>query len=81
MGELKVKIPEDIGMEFDKISEKDWQLLFSRFIKSKLDEIREVESIVSKSKATEGQVKELADEVSGSIIAELKNEKEYDVNK
>ncbi|RJS77954.1 hypothetical protein CW713_09835, partial [Methanophagales archaeon] len=33
MGELVVKIPEDIGIELGKISKEDWQLLFSRFLR------------------------------------------------
>ena len=71
MGELKVVIPEDIGIELGKISKEDWQLLFSRFLRRELEEIREIESIVSKSKLTEEQAKELADEVSLSIAKRL----------
>ena len=70
-GELKVVIPEDIGIELGKISNEDWQLLFSRFLRRELEEIREVESIVSKSKLTEEQAKELADEVSLAIAKRL----------
>ena len=74
MAELKVEIPEDISEEFSKISDVDWQLIFSRFLRDKLDKIREIESIVSKSKATEGHVKELADEVSLAIAKRLLKE-------
>ena len=74
MAELKVEVPEDISMEFSKISDMDWQLIFSRFLKRELDRIKEIESIVSKSKATEEQVKELADEVSLSIAKRLLKE-------
>ena len=70
--EVKVRLPEDVGMEFARISEENWQLLFSRFIKAKLDEIREINAIVSKSKASEEQAKELADEVSSAIAKRLK---------
>ena len=70
-GELKVVIPEDIGIELGKISNEDWQLLFSRFLRRELEEIREIESIVSKSKLTEEQAKELADEVSLAIAKRL----------
>lgn len=67
MAELVVKLPEDVGAEFSKISERDWQLIFSRFLKRELDKIREIDAIASKSKATEAQVGELADEVSSAI--------------
>ena len=71
MAELVVKIPEDIGIELGKIPKEDWQLLFSRFLRRELEEIREIESIVSKSKLTAEQAKELADEVSLAIAKRL----------
>ena len=71
MAELVVKISEDIGIELGKISKEDWQLLFSRFLRRELEEIREIESIVSKSKLTEEQAKELADEVSLAVAKRL----------
>ena len=71
MGELVVKVPEDIGIELGKISTEDWQLLFSRFLRRELEEIREIESIVSKSKLTEAKANELADEVSLAIAKRL----------
>jgi len=49
-GEIVVKVPEDIGIELGRVSEENWQLLFSRFLRRELEEIREIESIVSKSK-------------------------------
>ena len=71
MGEIVVKVPEDIGIELGRVSEEIWQLLFSRFLRRELEEIREIELIVSKSKLTEEQAKELADEVSLSIAKRL----------
>ena len=71
MGELVVKVPEDIGIELGKISTEDWQLLFSRFLRRELEEIREIEAIVSKSKLTEAKANELADEVSLAIAKRL----------
>ncbi|HJH27388.1 MAG TPA: hypothetical protein C5S37_11665 [Methanophagales archaeon] len=71
MGEIVVKVPEDIGIELGRVSEEIWQLLFSRFLRRELEEIREIEAIVSKSKLTEEQAKELADEVSLSIAKRL----------
>jgi len=46
-------------------------LIFSRFLRRELEDIREIESIVSKSKLTEEQAKELADEVSLAIAKRL----------
>jgi len=66
MMDVFVKVPKDVAMEFNTVSKEDWQLLFSRFIKTKLDEIREIDAIVSKSKASEKQVKELSDKARSS---------------
>ena len=76
MDELLLRVPDEVRREFEtvlgrEIPEKMWQLLFSRFLneelREKLSEIKRIESIVSKSKLTEKQAKELADEVSLSI--------------
>ena len=76
MAELLLRVPDEVRREFEtvlgrEIPEKMWQLLFSRFLneelREKISEIKRIESIVSKSKLTEKQAKELADEVSLSI--------------
>jgi len=76
VAEVLLRVPDDVGKEFEtalgiKIPEKMWQLLFSRFLneelREKLSEIKKIESVVSKSKLTEKQAKELADDVSLSI--------------
>ena len=72
MAEIVVKVPEDIGIELGRVSEENWQLLFSRFLRRELGEIRELEAIVTKSKLTEEQAKELADEVSLAIAKRLR---------
>ena len=71
MAEIVVKVPEDIGIELGRVSEENWQLLFSRFLRRELEEIRALEAILSKSKLTEEQAKELADEVSLAIAKRL----------
>ena len=58
-------------IELGRVSKENWQLLFSRFLRRELEEIRGIESIVSKSKLTEEQAKELADEVSLAIAKRL----------
>ena len=76
MAELLLRVPDDVKAEFENVfgrgmPEKMWQLLFSRFLneelRKKLSEIERIESIVSKSKLTEKQAKQLADEASLSI--------------
>lgn len=76
MAELVVEVPDDIRKEFKAVLGREmpegmWQLLFSRFLneelRKKLSEIKKIESIVSKSKLTEKQAKELADKVSSSV--------------
>ena len=76
MAELLLRVPDEVRKEFEtvlgrEIPEKMWQLLFSRFLneelREKLSEIKRIESIVSKSKLTEKQAKELADEVSLAV--------------
>jgi hypothetical protein len=67
MVNLTIYVPKDVGREFPNVSREDWQLLFSRFVKAKLEEIREIDDIVSGSKATEEQVKELSDKARSRI--------------
>ena len=67
MSEFVVKVPEDVGMEFPKVSKERWQLLFSRFVREKISETREVSDIASKSKATPKQIGELTKSVRASI--------------
>lgn len=76
MAEVLLKVPEDVRQEVEtvlgrKVSYATWQLLFSRFLNKelieKLEKIKRVESIVSKSKMTEEQAERLANEVSLSI--------------
>lgn len=71
-----MRVPYDVRREFEMVfgrgvTDATWQLLFSRFLneelREKLDRIKRIESIVSKSKLTEEQAEELADEVSLSV--------------
>lgn len=69
---IVVKVPEDIREEFGvKVSKKNWQLLFSRFLRNEFEGIREVEAIASKSRMTRKQADKLADEVSLAIAGRL----------
>jgi len=76
MDKLLLEVPYDVRREFEAVfgeemPDRMWQLLFSRFLneelRGKLHEIRRIESIVSRSKLTQEQADELADELSSSI--------------
>lgn len=67
MADLIIHVPKDVGREFPNVSREDWQLLFSRFVRAKFEEIMEVNSLVSKSKASEGEIKELSDRTRSRI--------------
>jgi len=69
--QVVINVPRDVRSEFGSISESDWQLMFSRFVRQELEEIRDIESIISKSEMTEKQAKLLADEVSLAISRRL----------
>lgn len=76
MSELLLRVPYDVRREFEtvfgrEVTDATWQLLFSRFLneelREKLDRIKRIESIVSRSKLTEEQAEELADEVNEAL--------------
>ena len=76
MAELILRVPDDVRREFEtvsgtEVSESALQLLFSRFLqeelREKLQKIKRIESIASRSKLTESQAKELADKSSISV--------------
>jgi len=63
MVEITISIPEEIE-ELAYISKINWQLAILRKLKEEFEELAEVKSIVSKSKLTQEQADELADEVN-----------------
>lgn len=71
-----VEVPEDVREEFGKVPEKNWQLLFSRFLRSELEGIKRAESITSKSRMSRKQADKLADEVSLAVSKRLLSPKE-----
>lgn len=66
MVEITISIPEELE-ELAYISKINWQLAILRKLKEEFEELAEVKSIVSKSKLTQEQADELADEVSLSL--------------
>jgi len=66
MAEVVVKIPEELK-ELESVSGINWQLAIERRLKEEFDELARIKRIVAKSKLTEEQAKELADETSLSL--------------
>ena len=66
MAEIVVEIPEELE-ELRKVSKINWQLAIQKRLLEEFDELVRIEKIVSKSKLTEEQAKELADEVNLSL--------------
>jgi hypothetical protein len=67
MAELRVEIPEELESEFKVISKVELSILVSKVMKDKLLRLVRLKKIVSKSKLTEGQAEELANEISESL--------------
>ncbi|MAG01891.1 hypothetical protein CMI42_01000 [Candidatus Pacearchaeota archaeon] len=68
-----VEVPQDMREEFGNISNEKWQLLFSKYLREKLNEMQEIDNIVNKSKMTEEQAEKLANEVSLSIYEKMRD--------
>ncbi len=67
MTELKIEIPDELESEFKVMSKVELSILVSKVLKDKLSRLIRLKQIISKSKLTEEQAKELADEVSMSV--------------
>ena len=66
MAEIKFKVPEDFR-EFFKVDPLLLQIAFQKFIEEKLEEFKELERIVAKSKLTEEEALELGKLVNKSL--------------
>ena len=71
MPKVEILIPEDVSKEFRSISEENWQMLFARFVSTKLDEVRKIDNIVAASKATKEDVDLLSDDVRSAIVKRM----------
>jgi len=71
MAKVEILIPEDVSKEFRSISEENWQMLFARFVSTKLDEVRKIDNIVAASKATKEDVDLLSDDVRSAIVKRM----------
>tara|TARA_B100001971_G_C17765689_1_gene322427 strand:- start:293 stop:511 length:219 start_codon:yes stop_codon:yes gene_type:complete len=66
MDEIVVKIPDELKF-VKQTSNIDWSILVGKLIKSKLDEIVELQRGLSKSKLTEKDVQEFSDKINESL--------------
>ncbi|MBS3097698.1 hypothetical protein J4209_02775 [Candidatus Woesearchaeota archaeon] len=71
MAELKVEIPDELK-ELESASGINWQLAVEKRLKEEFEELARLKRIVSKSKLTEEQAKELADDVNLSLAKKYK---------
>ena len=67
MIELKVKIPEELESELKQLPDIELSIFLTNLLRKKLSRAIEFKQIVSKSKLTEEQAEELADEISMSL--------------
>ena len=67
MSELSIEIPGELESEFKEIPNAELSMLVSRLLKDKLSKLVRFKRIVAKSKLTEEQAEELADEVNISL--------------
>ena len=71
MTELKISIPEEIKRKMEKI-DLDWPNLINEFIIKKIDQINEIEAIISRSELTEEDALELGNKVNQAIFNRFK---------
>jgi hypothetical protein len=76
MAEMILQVPDELKAEVEsvlgrKLSYAEWQTLCSRFLnvqlKKNLETIKQVDSIIAKSKMTQKQADELADKVNCAL--------------
>ena len=66
MAELKIKIPEVLKRKMEKFG-VDWSPAIRRMIEREIQNLTEIERIISKSKMTEEGALELGEKISKSI--------------
>ena len=71
VAELKIKIPEDLKRKMEKFG-VDWSPEIRRMIEREIQNLTEIERIISKSKMTEENALELGRKISKSIAEKFK---------
>ena len=67
MAQFIIEIPEEMKEEMEELPDLNWQLVVRRSLKRELAEVLELKRIISKSKLTEDDVKELSDKINESL--------------
>ena len=67
MAQFIIEIPEEMKEEMEELPDLNWQLVVRRSLKRELEEVLELKRIISKSKLTEDDVKELSDKIDESL--------------
>lgn len=67
MTQFIIEIPEEMKEEMEELPDLNWQLVVRRSLKRELEEVLELKRIISKSKLTEDDVKELSDKINESL--------------
>ncbi|KAF5437179.1 hypothetical protein C5S35_05355 [Candidatus Methanophagaceae archaeon] len=67
MTQFIIEIPEELKEEMEELPDLNWQLVVRRSLKRELEEVLELKRIISKSKLTEADVKELSDKINESL--------------
>ncbi len=67
MGELTVKVPEELRLDMDEFPDVEWQVVVRKLLKVRVARMRELKAIVAKSAFTEQDVAELSAEVDEAV--------------
>lgn len=67
MAQFIIEIPEELKEEMEELPDLNWQLVVRRSLKRELEEVLELKRIISKSKLTEDDVKELSEKINESL--------------
>ena len=67
MVKIEIEIPDEIDFMREKIKPIEWSFIATKLLQERLNEISEYNRILSKSKATEKDVQEIADEIKEAI--------------
>ena len=64
---LEVEIPEELAQEMKDFPETEWKIFIRRLLRHEVERLVELRKIVSKSKLTESDVKELSEKVDRAL--------------
>jgi len=74
MMEIKIEIPKELEEEIKSVSKTTLSLIINKLIKEELEDMIRLKKIISKSKMTEGGVKELADKIDEAVSKKFLDE-------